>query len=170
MLVLGICLYSVYACTRCILVLGVCLYSVYAVLSVNSCSWHGEIERDDLTLCSAMMVELWMRNREMGMKMRTMWRIRADMRNQGYNLPDWVGKTLYLYDYRLDRNSYLPSSAKHISLWAEWLRQSRRAQSELSETPRWRITPYPFSIPCIAFRITLRSVFHRFFSLCRSLI
>jgi hypothetical protein len=42
------------------------LYSMYAVLRVNSCSWHEEIERDDLTLCSAMMVELWMRKREMG--------------------------------------------------------------------------------------------------------
>jgi len=39
---------------------------VYAVLSVNSGSWHGEIERDELTLCSAMMVELWTRKREMG--------------------------------------------------------------------------------------------------------
>ena len=43
--------YSVYA------VLGVCctqcmLYSVYAVLGVDSQSWHGEIERDDLTSCS----------------------------------------------------------------------------------------------------------------------
>jgi len=43
--------YSVYA------ILGVCctwcmLYLVYAVLSVNSWSWYGEIERDDLTLCS----------------------------------------------------------------------------------------------------------------------
>ena len=27
-------------------------YSVYAVLCVNSLSWHGEIERDDLTSCS----------------------------------------------------------------------------------------------------------------------
>jgi len=60
-------LYSVYAvlgvcCTRCMLysvyaVLGVCctrcmLYSVYAALSVNSWWWHGEIERDELTLCS----------------------------------------------------------------------------------------------------------------------
>ena len=27
--------------------LGWMLYSVYAVLSVNSRSWHGEIERDD---------------------------------------------------------------------------------------------------------------------------
>jgi len=68
--VLGVCctrcmLYSVYAvlgvcCTRCM------LYSVYAVLGVNLRSWHEEIERDDLTLCSAMMVELWMRKREMG--------------------------------------------------------------------------------------------------------
>jgi len=28
------------------------LYSVYAALSVNSWWWHGEIEMDDLTLCS----------------------------------------------------------------------------------------------------------------------
>ena len=41
------------------------LYSVYAVLGVNSWSCHGEIERDDLTLCSAMMVELWTRKIEM---------------------------------------------------------------------------------------------------------
>jgi len=47
-------------CIRCM------LYSVYAVFGVNSWSCHGEIERDDLTLCSAMMVELWMRKREMG--------------------------------------------------------------------------------------------------------
>jgi len=47
-------------CTQCM------LYSVYAILGVNSWSRHGEIERDDLTLCSAMMVEMWMRKREMG--------------------------------------------------------------------------------------------------------
>jgi len=41
------------------------LYSVYAVLGVNSWSRHEEIERDDLTLCSAIMVELWTRKREM---------------------------------------------------------------------------------------------------------
>jgi len=50
---------------------GVCstqciLYSVYAVLGVDSQSWHGEIKRDDLTLCSARIVELRMRTREMG--------------------------------------------------------------------------------------------------------
>jgi len=28
------------------------LYPVYAALSVNPWWWHGEIERDDLTLCS----------------------------------------------------------------------------------------------------------------------
>jgi len=53
-------LYSVYA------VLGVLLYSVYTVLGVNSWSWQGEIERDNISLCSAMMVELWTRKREMG--------------------------------------------------------------------------------------------------------
>jgi len=68
--VLGVCctrcmLFSVYAvlrvcCTRCM------LYLVYAVLGGNSCSCHGEIERDDLTVCSAMMVEMWMRKSEMG--------------------------------------------------------------------------------------------------------
>jgi len=47
----GVCSTQVYA------VLGVCctpcmLYSVYAGLGVNSWSWHGEIERDDLTSCS----------------------------------------------------------------------------------------------------------------------
>jgi len=42
------------------------LYLVYVVLSVNSSSWHGEIERDDLTLYSAMMVELCTGKRDMG--------------------------------------------------------------------------------------------------------
>jgi hypothetical protein len=41
------------------------LYTMYAALGVNSWSWHGKIERDDITLCSAMMVELWTRKREM---------------------------------------------------------------------------------------------------------
>ena len=78
-------LYSVYA------VLGVCstwcmLYLVYAVLSVNSGLWDGEFERDDLTLCSAMMVE----KERWEMKMGMMWRIQADIRSQLYVLPDWV--------------------------------------------------------------------------------
>jgi len=58
-------LYSVYAklgvyCSQCI------LYLVDSVLGVNSWSWHGAIERDDLRWCSAIMVELWMRRRVMG--------------------------------------------------------------------------------------------------------
>jgi len=40
-------------------------YSVYAVLGDDSWSWHGEIERDDLTSCSEVMVELRARKREM---------------------------------------------------------------------------------------------------------
>jgi len=111
--VLGVCctrsmLYSVYASTWCMLVLGVCLYLVYAVLSVNSWSWHGEIERDDLTLCSAMMVELWMRKREMGIMMRMMWRIRVDTKNQSFDILDWVGTSSYRCKYTADRDSYLP--------------------------------------------------------------
>jgi len=42
------------------------------------------------------------------MKIRTMWRTQADMRNQGYDLPDWVGKTSYQCNYMLDQDSYLP--------------------------------------------------------------
>jgi len=38
--------------------LGWMLYSVDAVLGVKSCFWHSETERDDLTLCSAIIVEL----------------------------------------------------------------------------------------------------------------
>jgi len=40
------------------------LYLVYAVLCVNSKLWHGEIERDDLTSSSYVMVELSTRKRE----------------------------------------------------------------------------------------------------------
>jgi hypothetical protein len=46
--------------------LGWMLCSVYAVFGVNSWSWHGVIEMDALPLCSAMMVQLWTRQREMG--------------------------------------------------------------------------------------------------------
>src|SRR5882757_9963997 len=60
------------------------------------------------------------------------------------------------------------ASAKNISVQAEWLRQSGRTPSEPSETPRWRITPHPVAIPRVALHITLQSLFHRLFSLCRS--
>jgi len=39
---------------------------VDTVLGVNSLSWHEEVERDDLTSCSQVMVELWTRKGEMG--------------------------------------------------------------------------------------------------------
>ena len=53
------------------------LHTVYAALVVscthrmlqpvvNASSWHGEIQRDDLTLSAALIVELWIRKREMG--------------------------------------------------------------------------------------------------------
>jgi len=58
-------------------------------------------------------------------------------------------------------------SAKNISVRAEWLRQSGRAPSEPSETPRWQTTPRPAPIRRVALHIALRSRFRRFFSLCR---
>jgi len=60
------------------------------------------------------------------------------------------------------------TSVKNIFVWAEWLRQSGRAPSEPSETPRWRTSPLLASIPCIAFHIAFQSPLRRFFSLCRS--
>jgi hypothetical protein len=71
----------------------------------------------------------------------------------------------FLLDSLLD--SLLETSAKNISVWADWLRQSGHAPSGPSETPRWQITPRPASIPCIELHIALRSPFRRFFSLCR---
>jgi hypothetical protein len=62
----------------------------------------------------------------------------------------------------------LSSSAKNISVWADWLRQSGRTPSEPSETPRWRNTPRPAWIPRVELHIALRSPFRRFFSLCQS--
>jgi len=52
--------YAVYAvlsvcCIRCM------VYSVYAVLGVNSWSCHGEIDKNDSTSCSWVMVELRIR-------------------------------------------------------------------------------------------------------------
>jgi hypothetical protein len=62
----------------------------------------------------------------------------------------------------------IQSSAKNISVRVEWLRQTGRAPSEPSETPWWRVTPLPASIPRLALHIALQSLFHRFFLLCRS--
>ena len=40
--------------------------------------------------------------------MGAIWRIRADMRNQGNDMPDWVGKTSYRCEFAPDQDSYLP--------------------------------------------------------------
>jgi len=40
--------------------------------------------------------------------MSTMWSVQADTRNQGYDLPDCVGKTSFQCHYTTDQNSYLP--------------------------------------------------------------
>jgi hypothetical protein len=60
------------------------------------------------------------------------------------------------------------TSAKTISILAEWLHQCGHAPSEPSELPRWRITLHAASIAHVALHITLRSPFLHFFSLCQS--
>jgi len=60
------------------------------------------------------------------------------------------------------------TSRKNISVWAEWLRQSGRAPSELSETPQWWNTPCPASIQRIALQIAIQAQFHCVFWLWRS--
>jgi len=65
-----------------------------------------------------------------------------------------------------DMSNYDMSSAKNISVRAEWLRQSGRAPSEPSETPWWQTTPRPAPIRRVALHIALRSQFRRFFPLC----
>jgi len=72
--------------------------------------------------------------------------------------------------YTIDRlqSALHDTSAKNISVWAASLRQSGRGPSESSETPRWRTTPHQVPIPRVALHIALQSLFHRFFSLCRS--
>ena len=49
-------------CTWCM------LHLENAALTVNSSSWHGKIESDDITSCSVMIVQLWMRKRAMADK------------------------------------------------------------------------------------------------------
>ena len=71
-------------------------------------------------------------------------------------------------DCYLEHNTLKPpaTSAKTISVRAEWLHQSGRAPAEQSETPRWQITPHPETVPRVALHIALQSQFCRFFSLC----
>lgn len=108
-------------------VLSVCgtpyiLYSRYAVLGV-SCTlcqsriiiWRNGQRRFNLVFCD--------HSRVMDMKqrcvinMKTMCSMWADMRYEGYNMPDWVRKTLDLCYYMLYWNFYLlyPVCLIHLS-------------------------------------------------------
>ena len=148
-------LYSVYAvlgvcCTRCM------LYLLYAVLGV-SCTWCMLYLVYACTRCQLMIMGWsdgeWSHNfvfcddertnarekQRWGMMMRTMWRIRASMRNRGCNLPDWVGKTSYWCFYMPDRVWYLlfrddkstltRKSLKSLFLMMIWLVSSQLSPS-----------------------------------------
>jgi len=83
------------------------LYSVNAALSVNSRWWQGEIERDNVTVCSGDDGRVVDEKERWGMKMRTIWMIRTNIINHGYDLPEWDWKTSYWCYYAPDRDLYL---------------------------------------------------------------
>jgi len=74
-------------CIRCM------MYSVYAVHSGNSWSWHRGIEMDALTVCAAIMVELWTKQRDGGWRWERygayelIWEIRGTTRLIGFGKP-----------------------------------------------------------------------------------
>jgi hypothetical protein len=84
------------------------IYSEYAVLSVSLESWHGEIEKDDLSLCSAMLVQLCMRKRAMGDEDENDLEYLSQNEKSGYDMPDLIWKTWYRCNYTPDYNLYLP--------------------------------------------------------------
>ena len=67
-----------------------------------------------------MMVELFTRKREIGIKMRAIRRIQEDMRNQGCDLPDCVGKASYRCYYTPEQNSSLTYRRWYIDLVIEF--------------------------------------------------
>jgi hypothetical protein len=77
-------------------------------------------------------------------------------------------KHLKIANIHLDALLSRFSSVREISVRVDWLRQSGRAPSEPSETPRWRITLCPASIECVAFHIAFWLLFHLFFLCSRS--
>ena len=66
------------------------------------------MERDDLTLCLAMMVELWTRKREMEEEDENDVEDMSGYEKSGVHLPDWVGKVSCWCIDTPHRDSYLP--------------------------------------------------------------
>jgi hypothetical protein len=66
------------------------------------------MERDDLTLCSVMMVEWWTRKREMGDEDENDVEDTSGYETSRGDLPDWVGKTLHRGNYTPDWDLYVP--------------------------------------------------------------
>ena len=95
------------------------LYSLYVVVSLISWSWHGEIEKDDLTRCSAMMVQLWTLKRDGGWRWewyggyKQIWEIRGTTCLIGFRrhcisvLTHWIGShTCHIQNGKLPRTQY----------------------------------------------------------------
>jgi len=132
-------IFSVYA------VLGVCctqcmLYLEYAALGVNLWSWHAEIEWDDLILCSAMMVELWTRKREMGDKDADDMEDTSGYEKSGLRLA-WLGSEELILLYLDDTLGLVPA----VSGMVNWLTYEIIWNPSCS----WWFPPYPLvSLSC----------------------
>jgi len=112
-------LYSVYT-VRCI---G--LYPVYAVLGVNSWSWHGEITRYVLTLCSVMTIELWTRKREMGDEHKNVVEDTSRYEKSGVRLP-WFGLEDLILVYLHARSGLINAVLRMVN----WLTHKIRFKSQ----------------------------------------
>jgi len=119
-------------CTQCM------LYSVYAVLGVNLWSCHGEIESDDLTLCSAMMVEMWMRKREMGDEDENDVEDTSGYEESEVQLP-WLGSEHLVSVLLHARSGLIPA----VSWMVNWLVH----EILLSPTFSWWFVPSPLPSP-----------------------
>jgi len=119
-------------CTQCIL------------SSVNACT------RWELMITAGRDIDEWLnfvfcndgsgQERErLGMKMRMMWSIRVNVRNQQFHFPDWVGMTLYYSDYVPNWKSYLRNQ--------EWFIDTH-PNVPLIHSFSWWFAPSPLISPC----------------------
>jgi len=124
--------------------LGCMLYSVYAVLIVNSWSGHGEIDRDDLTLCSGMMVE----KERWGMMKGTNMEDTSGYEKSGVRLA-WLGLEDLVSVFLPDRSGLVPA----ISAIVNWLAHEILVSPSFS----WWFPPSPLISLFLYHHLRIRS-------------
>jgi len=104
------------------------------LLGVNSWLWHGEIERDNKTFCSAMMVEWWMRMKVMRKEDENDVEHTSEYTTPGLRLGwlDWEDLVSVILHARLGH-------VRAVSGMVSWLTQ----EILLSPTFEWWFAPSP---------------------------